>query len=323
MPSTPIKLIYFGTSSFAVPALRALAAQRDLFEVLLVVSQPDRPVGRQAVITPPPVAAAAKELGLPLYQPAKLRDGEAEKRLKPLSPDVFVVAAYGRILPPDLLAIPKRGALNLHGSILPRHRGASPLQSAILQGDGETGITLMLMDAELDHGPILDTLRVPLVGNETFPQLESRLGEAAAEQIAARLPEYIAGRLPPQEQDHAGASFTGLIEKNHGGIVWSRQSASEIERMIRAYEPWPGVFAVWNRNGRELRLRILRAAVAESTALAPGQVGLGEDGCPTVGTAEGNLRLLELQIEGKNAQAGDAFARGYREFIGSRLGDGR
>lgn len=318
---TPAKIVFFGTSRFAVPSLRALAAKPEVFEVQLVVSQPDRPVGRKAELTPPPVAVAAKELGLPLYQPAKLRDGEAQRQLAALKPDAFVVAAYGRILPQDLLDIPRRGALNLHGSILPRHRGASPIQAAILNGDRESGVSLMLMDAELDHGPVLDTVRTPLTGNETFTDLERTLGDVAATLIAGGLSDFLDGRSVPQEQDHAAATHTGLIGKNDGAVIWSRDTATDIERKIRAYDPWPGVFAVWQHGGKKLRLRLLKTAATEQVAAA-GLVTMSADGFPVVGTKKGAVKLLVLQAEGKNAQPGDVFVRGHQDFVDSTLFDG-
>jgi methionyl-tRNA formyltransferase len=314
-----IKIIYFGTSDFAVPPLRALIESPELFDVMAVVSQPDKPVGRKQVMTPPPVAAFARENGLKLLQPDSLKDGETEYALKDLDADVFVVAAYGKIIPKDILELPRLGALNLHGSLLPKYRGASPIQTAIAEGEGATGVTLMLMDEKMDHGPILSKLVVEIDREDDYLSLTDKLADTAAQLIVEDLPKFIDGKLNPQEQDHESATYTRLLRKDDALVDWKNEGAERIERKVRAYTSWPGTIAVFPRkNGENLKVKILWAESLSKPGqgLIPGQVLQTEDGFPLAIAERGALKLLEVQPNGKRPMPGDAFLRGYPDILG-------
>ena len=313
-----IRIIYFGTSPFAVPALQALVDD-DRFEVCLVVSQPDKPVGRKQTLTPSPVSVLARKRNLPLFQPDKLRGNEeALSKLRECDADFFIVAAYGKILPQSVLDIPKQGSLNLHGSILPAYRGASPIQEAILNGEQETGVSLMQMDAEMDHGPVYEEVREVVSPTDTFTTLEEKLSVAAAKLLIEKLPEIAANALSPTPQSHDDATFTKIIKKEDGKIDWSSEDAARIERKIRAFDPWPGVFTVWNRDNSPLRLRILGAEVVEDVAGAPGSVS-SRNGALVVTTVNGGLRINLLQPEGKKEMDADTFLRGYPGIVDTTL----
>jgi len=306
------RAVFMGSPEFAVPVLRALAAEHD---VILVVTQPDRPAGRGRALRPPPAKLAALELGIPVWQPQSLRHSESVERLQAASPDVIVVAAFGQLLPPSVLAIPRAGALNVHPSLLPRHRGASPVAAAILAGDSETGVTIMLLDEGTDTGPILAQERVPILPQEGRGELEARLAELGAALLIEALPQWLSGKLRPMPQDHAQATFTRPLKPEDGRIDWA-QPAAQLERLCRAMDPWPGAFTTWE--GR--RLRIVRGAVCEGQAgLSPGQVFPIQGGGAAVATGEGALALLRVQLEGRPEMDAAAFVRGRPQFLSARL----
>ncbi len=229
------KIVFAGTAAFAVPSLRAIYGAGH--EIQLVVTQPDRP-GHRMKLTPPPVKFAAEELGLPVYQPERIRDPEAMERLRALSPDLLVVVAYGQIIPRSVLSIPSLGAINVHASLLPRHRGAAPIARAILAGDLETGVTIMKMDEQLDHGPILATSRTPIEEREDAPTLTARLAELGANALVDTLRHL--EQIEPREQDHSQATVAPKLSKEEGELDWS-MDPREIDRRVRALQPWPGV----------------------------------------------------------------------------------
>ncbi|MDD5251259.1 MAG: methionyl-tRNA formyltransferase [Patescibacteria group bacterium] len=317
----PLHIIYFGTADFAVAPLERLVSDPRRFEVVAVVSQPDKPAGRSAAPQKSPIALAADQRHLTLMQPERLRgNDEFRSAITALNSDFIIVAAYGKILPPELLAIAKHGTLNLHGSLLPKYRGASPIQAAILAGETETGVSLMLMDAELDHGPVYAEARLSIGGADSYGSLATRLSHAAADLLADHLEKIAEGQLAPQEQDHDAATYTRIIAKEDGRADWEHATAVELERRLRAYAPWPGLFTFWTRNGRVLRLKIIAAqTVTDSVGHRVGEVFSTPDGSPAVAAAEGALALTELQIEGKAAQNGREFLRGYKDFVGSVL----
>lgn len=307
------RLVFMGTPEFAVPSLRALAAH---YEVALVVTQPDRPAGRSRAPRPPAVKVAAQVLGLPIYQPDTLRGPEALARLEAAQPEVIVVAAYGEILRRSVLSLPPKGCVNVHASLLPRHRGAAPVAAAILAGDRVTGVTIMLMDEGMDTGPILAQAEEPIRADDTAGALTARLAELGARCLLATLPRWLAGEIEPRPQEGSQATYAPRVTKEDGLIDWS-EPAEVIERRVRAFDPWPGAYTYWH--GR--RLRIVRAAVVAGWCGGeePGTVLDTAQG-PAVATGGGALLLRELQLEGRCCVGCAEFLRGQRGFIGSVLG---
>ena len=303
-------VVFMGTPEFALPALRALIARH---EVTGVVTMPDRPSGRGRALHISPVKQLALEHGLPLLQPRSLRRDEAFADLCRWHADVFVVAAFGQILPQRVLDIPSRGSLNIHASLLPRWRGAAPMQAAIRNGDTHSGASIMQMEAGLDSGPVLAQQAVPLASDETAQSLHDRLAPLGAKLLMATLPDWLAGGIVAQTQNEALVTLAPQLRKQDGLIDWSL-AADSIERQVRAYTPWPGSFTAWG--GRQLK--ILEATVATGAA-APGQVVAYEAGI-AIGTGAALLLPLRLQLAGRSAQACDAFLRGQRDIIGAQLG---
>ena len=316
---SPLKVVFFGTAEFALPTLQLLVDQPERFDVVAVVTQPDKPAGRTRELASSPVAIWCRQRGLSPLQPPKVKDATFIERVAVLTPDLFVVAAYGKILPANLLAIPKFGPLNLHGSILPAYRGASPIQAAIAVGDETTGVSLMVMDAEMDHGPIVATSELAIKPDDTHASLERRLGAAAAALFSRTVDDYVTGRRAARAQDHSRATNTKIIAKEDGAVDWRRDEAVVIERKIRAFEPWPGVFMTWNRNGQPLRIRLLKAAVRPDGPEPPGAVSLSSAGYPAVQSAAKKLEILELQLAGKKPTDGRSFLNGYPDLIGQVL----
>jgi len=299
--STPISIVYFGTPAYAAPALRMLAGD-DRFDVRLVVTQPDRPAGRGHLLSLPAVKVAAEELALPVYQPETLRDEGSRAPLVEADADVFVVAAFGLIFGRSTLAIPRRGCVNLHASILPAYRGAAPIPAAILNGDAETGVTLMEMERGLDTGPIVDIARTPITGEDTTATLTERLGVLGGRLVVDALPGWFASDLAATVQPDA-ASAVRMLNKMDGGIDWGRP-AVEIERQVRAMWPWPRAWTVLE--GKVLQVH--RASLGEAMPLRAGEVTI-HAGAIFVGTGTGALRLETVQPAGSKAMsATDAVA---------------
>jgi methionyl-tRNA formyltransferase len=297
-----VRLVFFGTPEFAVPSLEAVAHAHD---VVLVVAQPDKPAGRGMKLQAPAIAVKARELGLPLAQPPKIRNEEFLSQIRALAPDVGIVVAYGKILPAALLEIPVRGFLNVHASILPYYRGAAPIQRAIERGERETGVTIMRVDEQLDHGPMLAIERTPIDPDERTPQLAARLARIGAEALAQVLDAFPA-EMP---QDHALATLAPKIEKSEGQVDW-RQPARVIYDRFRAFDPWPGLTA------GELKLLDLRPAAGQGT---PGTILDIGDGGVVVATGDGALRLVTVQRPGKPRVAAADLARGSGWKSGSVL----
>jgi methionyl-tRNA formyltransferase len=306
------RVVFMGSPDFAVPSLRALHQHHT---VVGVVSQPDRPAGRGRRLAEPAVKQAARQLGLAVIQPGRLRQPEAMARLRAWSPDVIVVAAFGQILRPEVLSLPPHGCVNVHGSLLPRHRGAAPVPAAILAGDTETGITLMQMDAGLDTGPILSQRTEPIWPDDTAGTLSQRLADVGAALLAADLPRYLAGQLEAQAQDDRAATYARQLRKEDGKLNWNLP-AVDLERRVRAFQPWPGAFTFW----RGQPLKILRARAISDRVLPAGRVA-EHSGEVVVGTAAGALALESIQPAGRGSMAAGEFARGARGFIGAQLPD--
>ena len=296
-----MRIIFFGTPQFAVPSLDALARAH---EVALVVAQPDKPAGRGMRMQAPAVAVRARELGLPLAQPAKIRDAAFMESIAALRPDAGIVVAYGKILPAALLEIPRRGFFNVHGSLLPKYRGAAPIQRAIERGERETGVTIMRVDEELDHGPMLTTVRTEIGPDERAPSLAARLSILGAEALAGAL----AGDVEETPQDHAQATFAPKIEKSEGAVDWT-QPARAIYDKFRAFDPWPGLFTP--------ELKLIDIAPAAGSA-EPGTIlSIGGDGV-TVAAGDGAIRLITVQRAGKPRAAAADLARGGGWRVGGR-----
>ncbi len=290
-----MRAVFFGTPQIAVPALRALT---QVAQVTAVVCQPDRPSGRGLKVTAPPVKEAALELGLSVHQPTKVRTGELASWLRENAADVALVMAYGRILPAEVLAAPRRGAMNLHASLLPRYRGAAPINWAIVNGETQTGVSLMQMDEGLDTGPVYSRHALDLADTETAGTLAERMATLAAHVVRANLAAAVDGKLSPEPQHEADASHAPLIERAHLQVDWSR-SALEIARLIRGMAPRPGAFTLLA--GKVLRLHQARPMAGPMPPGAlPGSVSvLGKRAL--IATGSGTLELVNAQLEGKNA----------------------
>ncbi len=307
------RIVYAGTPDFAVPALQALidAGQAPV----AVYTQPDRPAGRGRKLRPSPVKLCAQEAGIPVHQPQSLRSPEVRQQLAELEPDLMVVAAYGLLLPPEVLRISRRGCVNLHASLLPRWRGAAPIQRAILAGDEETGITLMQMDEGLDTGDMLARAALPIDDRVTAGELQQELARLGAELLIGKLPDLLDGRLQPQPQDEAAATHAPKLSKAEAEIDW-RKPARQLQREVRAFNPWPVSFT--HLDGQPLKIWSA-TALDEATDQPPGQVLAHERDGLRVATGEGQLRIESLQLPGKQRRSA-AELLGGRSLAGQRLG---
>ncbi len=298
-----MRVVFIGTGEIGLPTLRWLQASEQ-HSLVGVVTQPDKPVGRDQHIEAPPIKAGLTSGSIPLLQPARIK--QAVEEIKQLEPDVIVVMAYGQILPRAILEIPRVACLNLHASLLPKYRGAAPIQAAILSGDSETGITVMYMDEGLDTGDILLQSKIAISPNETGGSLHDRLAEIASASLRDALAQLASGSAPRIPQDSSAATYASKLEREDGLIDW-RESAEKIERKIRAFDRWPGTYANLRDANNQLRkLKILSAAIVPSSNLAPGMInGM------TIGAADGALLLKEVQLEGKKRMSATDFARGH------------
>ncbi|MBP7687706.1 MAG: methionyl-tRNA formyltransferase [Thermoflexales bacterium] len=307
-------VIFMGSPQFAVPTLDALM---HAYPVLAVYTQPDKPAGRGKTLTAVPVAQWAAAHHLAIYQPRSFRkDPAAIEHLRALQPDVIVVAAYGLILPQAVLDIPRFGCVNVHGSILPRHRGAAPIAAAILAGDAETGITIMQMDAGMDTGPMLSVGREPIRSDDTTLSLGERMSHLGAQLLIDTLPGYLNGSIKPLAQPADGVTYSPKINKSDAQIDWTR-SAIEIDRAVRAYMPWPGAFTEWNGQ----LVKVLKTGIRdqESGIRDQGTVIRLADGAIGVVTGDGVLELIEIQLAGRKAMSARDFVRGQPNFINAQF----
>jgi methionyl-tRNA formyltransferase len=313
-------VVFMGTPDFAVPSLRALAEGPYM---LTVVTQPDRPTGRGARVTPPPVKVAAEELGLQIIQPESLRDPEFRERMAAIAPDVTVLVAYGEYVAPALLDLPRHGSINLHPSLLPRWRGSTPIQSAILAGDAKTGVSIIRMDRGLDTGPIIAQRATPIDPDETHPQLSARLAALGAGLLSEVLPLWLRGEVEAVPQPEEGATLTRTLSKEDGLLDWT-MAAEELSRRVRALQPWPGTYTYWG----ERMLKVLSARPwdggGDMLEAEPGTVVVlpGEGRAPRVGVQAGSglLELLQVQLAGKAPIEARALLSGYPQIAGSVLG---
>jgi methionyl-tRNA formyltransferase len=308
-----MRLIMLGTGPFAVPTLEALAASQH--EIALVITRP--PTGRTAAASP--LQRASESLNLPVWSPDTVNDPNAQSKIAALAPDLLVVCDYGEILRPETLATARLGGINLHGSLLPKYRGAAPVQWAILRGESETGNSVIQMTPGLDAGPLLGQQATPIDPDEDAEQLEHRLAAMGADLVVRVVNELEAGTTKPITQDAAATTKAPRLRKEQGGIDWSR-SAIEIKNQVRGLRPWPRAFTYWHRpSGEPLRLNIDRVKPASvATALTPGTIAQTADRL-LIMTGGGGLEILELQPAGKRSMPTSDFLRGYRPQIGERL----
>jgi len=310
------KIIFMGTPPFSVPALSALL---DLnLDIAAVYTQPDKQAGRGQKMVFSAVKEFALSHGLNVLQPVTLKNEEAIEQIKALNPDVAVVAAYGKIIPENILNIPRLGFLNIHPSLLPRHRGATPIPSAILQGDRVTGVSIMLLDAGMDSGPVFKQCEMPVADNDTAGTLSDKLADRGAELLTEVLPLWIDGKIKPQPQDDSQATYTSMLNKEDGKLDWN-MDAQEIWRKVRAFQPWPGCFTTWK--GKNMKITGITPVkwdkpveAGEIISLPPATGHIAGIGC-----GKGVLALDRLQMEGKKEMPVEEFVRGQRDFIGSRL----
>ncbi len=306
-----MRIVFFGSPDFALPSLDALVTAGH--DVVLAVSQPAKPVGRSAEVADPPVARRARELGIPVFQPPTLKDEEAVARLARAEADLFVVVAYGKILAQRVLDLPRHGCVNVHGSILPRWRGASPVQAALLAGDAETGVSIMRMEAGMDTGGVYSLFRTPVGADEDAGALSARLASEGASLLVATLPSIASGETTAAAQDDSLATLCPKIRREDGQADFGRP-AIELVRRLRAFTPWPGLFAF--RLGRRVKLLAAREVKGRPGA-APGEV-LAAGGEIVLSCGEGALSVTRLQAEGRKPLDAGAFSRGERVTAGER-----
>jgi methionyl-tRNA formyltransferase len=310
-----LKILFLGTAEFACPSLEALLASP--YELLGVITQPDRPRGRGQKLVPSPVKSLALKANLPIYQPEKVREPSFLKVLEPLRPDLMVVVAYGQILSAAVLSIPPSGCVNVHGSLLPKYRGAAPIVRAILGGESRTGVTTMFMDPGMDTGPILLTEETEIGEEDTAGTLHDRLSQMGARLLLRTLEGLEAGTLTPRPQDHSQATYAPKIEKEEARIDW-KDPARKLFNLIRGFDPWPGAFTSWA--GRVLKL--FRPGFGENeTRESPGTIVQASKEGLRIATSHGRLLIREVQMENRPRMGVAEFLKGYPLRVGVRLGD--
>jgi|CZKF01.1.fsa_nt_gi methionyl-tRNA formyltransferase len=322
----PLRLIFCGTPQFAVPTLNAFIA--DGHEISLVVSQPDRPAGRDRQLTAPPVKLAALAAGLPIAQPETIRNNpQFRSQVEVLAPDAIVVVAYGRIIPPWMLALPRLGCINLHASLLPRYRGAAPIQWAVAMGETITGNTTMLLEEGLDTGPILLQQALAIFPQQTAAELLEVLAVGGAPLMIKTLAGMENGTIEPRPQNHAGASFAPLLTRDDGRMEFAARTAEELKNRWRGFQPWPGAFTALD--GKKLIVHSMEVVDApgsqeltppEPSSILPGQIRIEDHRLLVACAGNSWLELVEVQLEGKKRLAAADFLRGNTLADGARLG---
>lgn len=306
-----MKIIFFGTSEFAVPALKKL--KESGYEIAAVVTVPDQPVGRKKILAPPPVKRAALELGLPILQPASLKDDPFFEQFTALAADLAIVAAYGKIIPERYLSVPKHGMLNIHPSLLPKYRGPTPVQSALLNGDKETGVTIMVVDNKMDHGPIVAQEKYDIWPKTTYLELHDELSQLGAKLLIDSISKFISGVLKPQEQDHSQATICKIYTREDGKINWTNPG-EQIFNQVRALNPEPGTWTTWD--GKIFNIK--KIALAKTQGDQPGLVSLVDNNI-VVSTGTCHCILEIVQYEGRTETDARSFLAGHRQLLGSRL----
>jgi len=309
-----LRLVFMGSPQFAVPPLERLLASK--YQVAAVYTQPDRPAGRGRGLVSSPVKQAAQARGLTVVQPASLKAAGAREQLKGFEPDAIVVAAFGQILPEPVLALPRLGCLNIHPSLLPRFRGASPVASTILAGDDFSGVSIMVMDEGLDTGPVLARAQIPILDRDTTGSLTEKLSRLGAQLLGEVLVGWSRGERTPRPQDESKVTYCSPIAKEEGEIDW-RRPAIDIWRRVRAFNPWPGCYTRWW--GKTLKIIEVVPLGGERTAGVGRVVALDSKAGFGVGTGDGILAIARVQMEGKKAMSADEFLRGQRGLLGAVL----
>jgi methionyl-tRNA formyltransferase len=313
----PTRIAFFGTAEIACPSL-ALLSRDPRCRIILVVTQPDRPKGRDLRLHASPVKEEALRRGLPLLQPERARDSAFLDALQGLAPDLIAVVAYGLILPQAILDLPRYGCLNVHASLLPRYRGAAPIQWAILNGEKETGVTIMKMDAGLDTGDILSQRATPILPTDNAESIHHRLAEMGAELLRATIPDYVAGNLPGRKQVESESNYAPKITKEHGRIRWSEPALTTWNR-LRAFTPWPGAYTFLPKSPKPGLLKVWQAEVAPISGGQPGEVLRASPGELVVACGREALRILNLQCEGGRRMTAKEFLAGHPLKPGDRL----
>ena len=313
---TRYRVVFMGTPDFAVPSLRALA-EDGRYDIVGVITQPDRPAGRGNKLTACPVKRYALEAGLPVFQFERIRMPEGVEKLRALAPDVCVTAAFGQILTQELLDIPAHGTVNVHASLLPKHRGSAPINWCILMGEQVSGVTIMRTDAGIDTGDMLRSAETPIGELETAGELTARLSELGARLLAETLPDYLEGRIQPTPQDPDAASYQPMLKKEMGEIDWT-QSAAEIACRVRGLNPWPCAYT--DLDGGRLKLYLARAVESDSDAPAGAVIASGAKEGLVVKCGEGALEILEMQAPGGKRMAAKAYLMGKKIEAGTVLG---
>ena len=303
--SQPLRVVFMGTPDFALLGLDRLAQAAD-FKIVGLFTQTDKPVGRKQILTPPPVKIMAKKYGLKVFQPAKIKP-ETET-IRGLKPDLIVVIAYGKIIPQLILDIPRYGCLNVHASLLPKYRGAACLNAPILNGDTETGVTIMKIDAGLDTGPILRQAKMKLNGTENLETVHDKLSALGAELLLPTLRDWVAGQITPLPQDGTKATYVKTLNKEDGQIDWTKPAA-EIERMVRAYNPWPGTY--FTTGGKTIKIIKAENKILASSGHQPGEMFVAERRL-AIQCGQDALIILELQPAGKKIMTAQEFLSGHK-----------
>lgn len=314
METEKIKIIFFGTPEFSVPAFQFLIEQK--YNIAAAVTALDKPAGRAQKLTAPPLKTTAQELGIAVFQPISLKNNqEFFKKFKELKPDLCIIAAYGKIIPKDYLDIPRYGFVNIHPSLLPKYRGPTPIQTAILNGEKETGVSIMLIDEEMDHGPILNSIKYKVSSIKYFEEISRHLADAGAKLLIETLPDYLADKIKPRPQNHSEATFTKLFSREDGKINWDRPAKQTLNQ-IRALNPEPGTWTIWR--GKILNIHEAEILDSSSEELTAGQIKI-VDNKIAVATSKCYLVIKSLQLEGGKKTDARAFLNGHPDFAGSRL----
>jgi len=312
-----VKIIFIGTPNFGAIVLEGLIQKN--YKPILVIAAPDKPVGREQILTPPPVKVIAQKYQIPIEQPVKIRNFKLE--IENLKPDLIIVAAYNQILPSNILEIPKYGCLNVHPSLLPKHRGASPIQQAILNGDKETGTTIILMNEKIDEGDVTSKEKLEIDDKIIYFELEKKLANLGIKLLSENIQNWIDEKIKPEQQNSLEATHTKILKKEDGKVDWQK-SAEEIERQVRAFSVWPGTFTFWEKNDKLLRIKILKSRVykfAQKFVYLTGKTLVVPNNELGVQCGKDYLVIEEIQLEGKKEMKSEEFLRGHPDFIGTIL----
>ncbi len=317
-----VRVLFIGSGEFAATILKKIMYSN--LRPIAIITQPSKLAGRHQVISPTSVKKIAEKYNINVYEPKDLKDEKTEKLINLLKPDLIIVTDYGKIIPKNILDVPRFNSVNIHPSLLPKYRGPSPIQYTILNGEKETGVTIILMDEKVDHGPILANYKLQITNYKiTYTELLKNLAELGGDLLIKIIPQWLAGEIKPTPQDDSRAIYTKILTRKDGKINWHK-SAEEIERQIRAFEKWPGSWSEWSVDNKKFRLKILKARILHQTVgcaenQTPGFVFLTEQKEMAINCNPGSLIMEELQLEGRKKMTSGEFLRGYPKIIGSVL----